>query len=215
VLGDDEMNAETVALLGGLLFLLLALVGGGFTIKEISMPSVPALGRAACLVVGVGLILLSVLRFGPNDTTTADPPQTGPPPAQTGPPAASAESTVLYEDLSPHGSRANIQVSGLRATGERNPAAEGDQILIEFSLTNVGSGPVTLEETFIGARNPNGDNVDFASANEGEVLAPGAAITVRRSTEVNASGTWIFWPCYTVGGNDCPDQWQAFEIVVK
>ena len=43
------MEPESVALLGGLLFLLIAVVGGGFTIREIIMPGVPRWGRLASL----------------------------------------------------------------------------------------------------------------------------------------------------------------------
>jgi hypothetical protein len=45
--GDDPMKPETVALLGGLLLLLIAIVGGGFTNKEIIMPGVPSWARMA------------------------------------------------------------------------------------------------------------------------------------------------------------------------
>ena len=44
---------NTVELLAALLFLLIALVGGGFTIKELSMPSVPGWARIVAALLGV------------------------------------------------------------------------------------------------------------------------------------------------------------------
>lgn len=203
------MEPETVALLGGLLFLLLALVGGGFTIREISMPNVPPWARVACLVVDAALVSLSVIRFGSDDTaTTVRSPQPSPP-------SAPGETAVLYEDDGSYGSPEEIEVSGLLVTGEHEPATRGDQIRIEFSLANVGSDPITLGDTFIAVRDPAGNNEDFGEANEGKMFAPGEVITVNRSIRPDASGTWEFWPCYTVGDMLCPDEWQAFSIEVR
>lgn len=61
------MTPQTVALLGGVLFLLLAIVGGGFSIKEITMPRVPTWARVACLLVGMVLVVpFLVDAFRPN-----------------------------------------------------------------------------------------------------------------------------------------------------
>ena len=50
------MEPHTVELLAALLFLLIALVGGGFTIKELSMPSVPGWARIVAALLGVFFI---------------------------------------------------------------------------------------------------------------------------------------------------------------
>ena len=52
-----SVSSEAVALVGGLLFLLIAVVGGGFTAKEIIIPGVPGWGRIASLAVGVALVV--------------------------------------------------------------------------------------------------------------------------------------------------------------
>ena len=71
------MSPEAVALLGGLLFLLIAIVGGGFTAKEISLPGVPGWARVASLALGLALVVpyfLQTLRSdetGSRDTASA------------------------------------------------------------------------------------------------------------------------------------------------
>lgn len=210
------MDAKTVALLGGLLFLLLAIVGGGFSIREINMPSIPGWARVACLFVGVGLVVPWVL------TEVASDQDESPPAAVAGRFTSTADGSgaedVIHEDGEGYVSPDGIEVSGLRATGKHNPPAPGDRILIQFSLKNVGSDPVTFEETFIGVRNPDDENEDFGHENEGVVFKPGSAVDINQSVLVDKAGTWEFWPCYTlkVGGEGifCPDEWRAFEVLV-
>lgn len=47
------MSGEVVALAGGILFVLVAIVGGGFTIRELVMPKVPHWARVAAGVFGL------------------------------------------------------------------------------------------------------------------------------------------------------------------
>jgi hypothetical protein len=49
-----------LCMLGGLLFILIAIVGGGFSIKEITIPKVPKLMRVISFFVGVALIYISI-----------------------------------------------------------------------------------------------------------------------------------------------------------
>jgi hypothetical protein len=206
------MDAKTVALLGGLLFLLLAIVGGGFSIREINMPSIPGWARVACLFVGVGLVVPWILTEVGSDQEESRPA------AVSGRFTSSTAEGVIHEDgesyVSPHG----IEVSGLLATGKHNSPAVGDRILIQFSFKNVGSDLVTFIETFVGVRSPDGKNEDFGHENEGLVFEPGSAVDINQSVLVDQAGTWEFWPCYTlkVGGEDtfCPDEWRAFEVLV-
>jgi hypothetical protein len=210
----SRMDAETVALLGGLLFLLLAIVGGGFTIRELNMPRIPIWARAACLVVGVVLVLpfvASALRSGSG----ASPDAVFQPRAES---SAAQGTVVIYSDPVTSVSEHEIQVSALLATGERKPTAVGDRVRIEFSLKNVGTNPVTLNSTFIGARSPGSDNKDFGEENVGRVFNPGAVLDISHSIVLDARGTWQFWPCYILRtgeeGTFCPDEWRAFQVSV-
>ncbi len=204
------MAPETIALSGGLLFLLIAIVGGGFTIREIIMPRVPSWARVASLVVGVVLIVpFFVAVISPDQSgSTAGPPQ----PGTSGP----SGETLIYSDTKSDVSNDEIEVSGLRATGQQTRPAVGDRIKVEFSLKNVGSETVTFEETFIGARDPAGNNEDFGHSNAGKALPPGDAVEISSSLIVDSAGTWQFWPCYVLQiGNQsafCPDEWRAFQV---
>lgn len=208
------MTPEAVALLGGLLFLLIAIVGGGFTAREIIMPRVPLWARAASLIVGVALVV-------PYFAADPSPTPLGDAAAHTAPPRASAapQEGVVHEDSERDVSEDGIEVSGLRASGEHAKPAAGDRIKIQFSLRNVGSGAVTFDETFIGARNPGDDNKDFAHGNSGDLLAPGDAVKISGSIVVDARGIWQFFPCYILRtrgeGSYCPDEWRAFEVTVE
>ena len=126
---------------------------------------------------------------------------------------------VVHQDaaayVSPHG----IEVSGLVATGRHDPPTVGDRITIQFSLTNIGTSPLTFEQTFVGVRDPEDNNKDFGEENIGAVFEPGSVVNVKQSILVNAAGTWEFWPCYILGidGEEthCPDEWRAFEVLVR
>ena len=125
----------------------------------------------------------------------------------------------IHSDTEPYVSKDEIELSGLRATSEHTDPEVGDQIEINFSLKNVGSESVTFGETFIGARDPDDGHKDFGSENADKKLAPGKALEVSRSIDVNAPGSWKFWPCYNLSApepSECPDDWRSFEVrVVK
>jgi hypothetical protein len=216
------MKPEAVALLGGLLFLLIAIVGGGFTIKEIIMPGVPRWARIASLLVGVALVVpyfASALDErgggGFGVSTTPGPNGAAAGLAAKSPPAAQRR---VVEDSAPHKAQDGIEVSGLLATGEHADVSVGDRITIQFSLRNAGSETTTFEYAFIAARNPRDDNVDFGETEQGTVLAPGDAVDISSSIIVDLAGMWKFWPCYYVrahsGESDCPDEWRRFEVPV-
>ena len=174
------MEPESVALLGGLLFLLIAVVGNGFTIREIIMPGVPRWGRLASLVVGAALI---VPYFASAFDEQSSGPATnerssGPATSSTPIPSPGPRDEAIYEDSEAHVSRDAIEVSGLLASGERADVSVGERIKVQFSLRNTGSEAVTFQETFVGARNPRGDNMDFGAEHQGEELEPGQTVTL-------------------------------------
>jgi hypothetical protein len=216
------MEPETVALLGGLLFLLIAIVGGGFTIKEIIMPGVPRWARMASLLVGAALVVpyfASVFEEGEDRSGVSSTP--GPNGAVRRPAASSppASQQTVFEDSAPHMSQDGIEVSGLLATAKHADVSVGDRIAIQFSLRNAGSEAVTFEYVFIAARNPQDDNVDFGEAEQGTVVAPGDTVEISSSIVVDLVGIWEFWPCYYLraggGESECPDEWRRFEVPVE
>jgi hypothetical protein len=132
-------------------------------------------------------------------------------------PSAPQGESEIYRDSGSHVSPDKIEVSNLLATGEHKHPTIGDRIKIAFSLKNVGSKPLTFDETFIAARDPSETNKDFAEENMGKVLAPGDAVEISSTIVVDARGLWEFWPCYSLPrGSDyyCPDEWRSFQVPV-
>jgi len=82
-------------------------------------------------------------------------------------------------------------------------------------LTNVGSEPLLLAATFVGARDEAGDHRDSEQLNLDRTLAAGETVATQGRVEVDSAGRWCLWPCYELGdGTNCPDEWQAFPVVV-
>jgi hypothetical protein len=61
------MTVAVVALSAGILFLLIAVVGGGFSVREIKIPDVPTWGRLIAAALGLAFILSSY--FGIFDSS--------------------------------------------------------------------------------------------------------------------------------------------------
>src|SRR5262245_54680078 len=116
------MDSKTIALSGGLLFLLLAIVGGGFSIREISMPKVPRWGRVVCLVVGVALVAPWFTEVVSRHDSS---PVAGTPPREI----LDGE-TIIHQDRDRYVSPDGVEVSGLVASVKQNPPAVGDRIWI-------------------------------------------------------------------------------------
>ena len=224
------MSPEAVGLVGGLLFLLIAIVGGGFSAKEIMIPGVPRWARIASLAVGLALVVPYFSQALRADKTrppeagspasvnlSAAPPSDSPsPPASPSPP----RDGVIHDarnrhDHSPDG----LEVSGLIATSAKSHPAIGDSIDVEFTLRNVGSTAVNIDDTFVGVRTPDNENGDFGNSNEGTVLKPHQALTINGSRVFDTAGVWKIFPCYALaaGGEPkyCPDEWRAFQVLVS
>jgi hypothetical protein len=75
------MTPQTLELLSGIVFFFVAIVGGGFTVKEIEVPKVPTWGR--CILATMGLLLIVVFSWGsflkPSSPllSVSSPPQPG------------------------------------------------------------------------------------------------------------------------------------------
>lgn len=192
-----------IYLLSGLSFLFIAIVGGGFSLKEITIPKVPKRMRVISFFVGLGLIYMSLGIFIPPN---------GP----------ILPNGIIYSDNQVDTSIHNIEFSGLVAKSV-NPPKINDRITIEFELKNTGDNPIKFNETFIAARNPILEkNKDFGHSNQGKTLQPQKTITIKKSIVVDQKGTWEFWPCYALDipeirdeNNLCPHEWHSFEVVVE
>ncbi|HEY2764052.1 MAG TPA: hypothetical protein VGJ13_08590 [Pseudonocardiaceae bacterium] len=207
------MSVEVVALGGGILFLLVAIVGGGFAIREIALPKVPKWARVASGVFGILLLLpfmLTTLQEGVAGYAT--------PPAGNDldhqPPGRASSGIEI--DTEPATTDDQIRLMGLAASVRNDPPRVGDTITVNYSLTNIGNQPIQMEYTFVGARNPADENRDSEDTNEGKVLEPGATIQTEGRIFLSGAGTWKLWPCYALpGGRFCPDEWKAFNFIVK
>jgi hypothetical protein len=109
-----------------------------------------------------------------------------------------------------------IRLSGLKAVSHPDPPAVGSTITVSYSLTNVGTDPVQLDRTFVGARNATRAHRDSEGMHQGRTLAPGETIDAQDEIPTDSAGTWQLWPCYELtGGGICPDEWQAFPVTVR
>jgi hypothetical protein len=210
------MSPEAVALLGGLLFLLIAIVGGGFTAKEISLPGVPGWARLASLALGVALLVPYFSQSLRSDETgspeTASAASINLPPSPSPSPDGVIKDARNRRDVSPD----DIEVSGLLATSVESHPVVGDSIDVEFKLRNVGSEAVALDDAFVGVRTPESENGDFANSDRRVVLKPHQAMTINGSRVFDAAGSWTIFPCYQLAtGEYCPSEWRAFQVLVS
>jgi hypothetical protein len=207
------MSPEAVALLGGLLFLLIAIVGGGFTAKEISLPGVPGWARIASLALGLALLVPYFVQALRSDETRSSEAVSA---ASINLPSPSSDGVIKdarnRRDVSPDG----IEVSGLMATSAESHPVVGDIVDVEFTLRNVGSEAVALDDAFVGVRTPDSENGDFANSDQRAVLKPHQALTINGSRVFDAAGTWTIFPCYELStGAYCPSEWRAFQVLVS
>ena len=193
--------------------MLIAIVGGGFTAKEISLPGVPGWARIASLALGLALLVpyfVQALRSG----ETRSPEVVSA--ASINLPSPSSDGVIKdardRRDVSPDG----IEVSGLVATSAESHPVVGDSVEVEFTLRNVGSETVALDDAFVGVRTPGSENGDFANSDQRAVLKPHQTLTINGSRVFDAAGTWTIFPCYELStGEYCPSEWRAFQVLVS
>jgi len=207
------MSSEAVALVGGLLFLLIAVVGGGFTAKEIAIPGVPGWGRIASLAVGVALVVPYFSEALRSEAARLPEARVA---ASVDDSAAASAGTVHDARDRTDVSRDGLEVSGLLATADESEPAVGDSIDVQFTLRNAGADAISLTDAFVGVRTPGDENGDFANVDEPTVLQPGETIPVEGSRVLDAGGLWTLFPCYQLAsGSYCPDEWRAFQVLVQ
>ncbi len=129
--------------------------------------------------------------------------------------AASAAGGIEV-DATPVTSGDGLELRGLAAVSRNDPPRIGDMITVSYSLTNVGTQPIELAFTFVGARNAADENEDTEDMNEGETLEPGETISANGRVFLEQAGRWDIWPCYALtNGNLCPDKWQVFSVLAS
>jgi hypothetical protein len=207
------VSVEVVALGGGILFMLVAIVGGGFVIREIAMPRVPHWARVASGVVGLLLLLpfmLALLRGGESGVAI--------PSANSSPKLPSPARTAggIEVDAEPAISGDRIELSGLAAAVRNNPPQVGDTVTVSYSLTNVGEKDIQIGSTFVGGRNPANDRKDSEAMNQSRILKPGETVRAEGRILLDGAGPWTLWPCYALSSDRyCPDKWKAFSVTAE
>jgi hypothetical protein len=166
----------------------------------------------AGVAVGVVLILLVVAVIA-NSQRTSSPSENA-----TEGQGATQASGGIEVDSTPVTSPDGMRLTGLKAVSRRDPdpPSVGDSVAVSYSLTNATGQRVQLESTFVGVRNPAGENRDTEDMNEGRVLAPGETVNAQGRVLLDSAGSWELWPCYVLSGERfCPDKWQAFSILAR
>jgi hypothetical protein len=212
------MTSDTIGLLAAILFLLIAVVCGGFTIKELSIPKVPKAARLLAGLLGVLFAVPFVLSQATPDGAAEEPSTVRLSAAQASGDPQGGDQVTIWADDQPDTSTDSIRLLTLEATSADSKPAVGDRITITFSIQNVAEGPLKLADTFVGARSPADEWSDFGEGNQSRVLQPGETLSVRSSLNPDEPGPWKFWPCYTVWRDgeehSCPDEWRAFPVNV-
>ena len=170
----------------------------------------PRSGRIlAAVAVGVALILLIVF-IVTNMQTDAPPSATS-----TDGQGANESSGGIDVDSTPATSD-ELRLTELKAVSSSGHQLVRDTVTVSYSLTNVGDKPIQLAFTFVGVRDPDGENRDTEDMNEERVLAPGETINAQGRRQLDIAGSWEFWPCYQLGdGGECPDKWQVIFVLAK
>jgi hypothetical protein len=213
------MTSDTIGLLAAILFLLIAVVGGGFTIKELSIPKVPNVARLLAGLLGVLFAVPFVVSQATPNAGTEEPSTVRLSAAQPSGAPRADDQVTLWSDDQPDTSPESIQLIEVEATSGHSEPTVGDRITVTFSVQNVAETPFELAYTFIGARSPADEWRDFGEGNNSRVLQPGETLSVRSSLIPNEPGQWKFWPCYAFKQNGdehlCPDEWKAFSVDVE
>jgi hypothetical protein len=194
------MAPNTITLLAGVLFLLIAVVGGGFTVERLQIPPVPRWSRIAAGVLGVAFLtgflvssLQSVQRTpGPTSVAQTEP--------ASSPTREGSQTVELFRFAGPERSPDGLELVEFVATSGRGDPAVGDVITIRFT-------------PFVAARSPSDDHEDTGQSAP-RVVKPGEDIPTSASLVVDQKGPWSFWPCYEVSVGECPDEWQLHRVTV-
>lgn len=203
------MEPKIILLIAGIIFILIAVVGGGFEIKEIKIPEVPKWARFVSALLGIVFCgffaqVYLVTTMGPisdKEKTTYE-----------------NKELVIYEDNQSDVSVHSIKLLRLSAKSPHNPPRVNDRITIEFTLQNISNSPIELLESYVTAYDPFEENNDCGWSNKRKNFLPQQIIKTKGSLIVDVPGTWQFGPSYAVGENDeealYPGSWRRFTVLV-
>jgi hypothetical protein len=118
--------------------------------------------------------------------------------------ASSRNRGGIAVDSTPVTSGDGTKLTGLEAEGRGGPPSQGDTITVSYSLTNVGSQPLRLAATFVGARNEAGDHRDSEQRTLDRTLAPGETIATQGRVVVDTPAGGASGLCYELGRGPAP-----------
>ncbi|WP_107773689.1 hypothetical protein [Nocardioides sediminis] len=208
------MSEETIALTMGSLFLLIAIVGGGFSVERAQIPQVPTWARVVSSVIGASfLAFFAYATLGGSGVTPVVDRATDSVVERQAPTEARPPADGIHRDAGPHATASGIELTDLVASWQ-DPLVVNDTLAIGYRLTNAGDTSVELEYVFVGVRDPADTNRD-KEVDQLVTLAPGDSIDLQTTLLLDQEGVWSIWPCFGIaGGTECPDEWRAFEVAV-
>lgn len=158
------MNAQVFEFGTAAVFLFLAVVGGGVSVKEITVPKIPKVARLALALLGIAAAVMAVLA-NPSDTDKSSPTNSATPPlamtAQAFPPGSN-------QALPP----CRHPVSVPSVADGAHTEADARQLLTQAGLFNVVSQPEFDPSA------PKGLVVAITPS-PGTVLCPREAVTIK------------------------------------
>jgi|LGOV01.1.fsa_nt_gb hypothetical protein len=189
------LTPETILLLAGIIFILIAIVGGGFEIGGIKIPTVAKWARIVSGFLGVVFCgLFIIITINSNNDSDGE--------------------KIIYQDRVPDVSIHGFKLIEVVAKCVHNPPRINDRITVEFRLQNVSNNPIKVLETFVVGRDPDGNNKDFAHSNEEKIIQPSERIETKDSIIVNVPGEWRFGPSYHLENDIYPGEWRRFSVSV-
>jgi hypothetical protein len=200
------MTGEPFLLYAGVVFLLIALVGGGFSVKEVKLPPVAGWARLLAGLLGAAFVLLYFLPL--DDDPDGD---------QAGGPY-----TLHRQEVGALGVD-GLQVLDFVVTSPRREPRVGDTLTLTFTLRAVETpaAPTRLVGTYVSTEAPSGENLDFGWSRTDLELVEGASLTGMHQATLPQAGTWTLWPCYALDlpGGEGEDvwcrRWNAIDLVVR
>jgi hypothetical protein len=184
-----SVDIKTIELLAAILFVLIALVGGGFVVKEVTIPKVPGWARVVSALLG---LLFLLLFFAPWEG------------GETG--------SYRYAWSGSDESRHGLVLTDLLATAPHDPPRLHDPLEVRFSLRNGTGATIKLAATFVVGRDPEGGNRDFGHSNEGRLVRPAERVETTGVILLDAPGVWTVGPSYDLGNETYPGEWHRFPV---
>lgn len=136
------LTVQGIVFIAGAVFVLIAILGGGFTIRELTVPEMSKNKRIGSGVIGALFIAYSLIMppFSIS-TETSDTPGM----------------RLIYapdNDELDASEKDKLQASNLIVAAAHSPPQLNDLITVQFTLRNIGQRPITLEYVYVGANDP-------------------------------------------------------------